>query len=136
MLLDTHVWLWVAEGAPQSIRPQTLEAIEKCGRSGNLLVSIVSVWEMALLEARLRLALRLPLRDWVEIELERSGIRLVALAEPATVIDSVTLPRDCPKDPADRFLIATAREHGATLVTRDERILAFAKSHRLRVMEA
>jgi len=37
-------------------------------------------------------------------------------------------------DPADRFLIATARTHGLVLATRDERILEYAKSGFLRVV--
>jgi PIN domain nuclease of toxin-antitoxin system len=37
------------------------------------------------------------------------------------------LPGSFHKDPADRILVATAIHHGLTLVTADERILAYAQ---------
>ena len=39
--------------------------------------------------------------------------------------EAYALPGAFHKDPADRILVATAREHLLTLVTADERILAY-----------
>lgn len=52
LLLDTHVWLWVAFGTPGQIRTSTRNALEQARPSNPLLVSIISVWEIALLEAK------------------------------------------------------------------------------------
>jgi PIN domain nuclease of toxin-antitoxin system len=101
-----------------------------------LLISIVSVWEIVLLAARGRIGLPLPIRSWVDLALAPPGIRLLGLTHTATIVDSVNLPGDAPRDPADRFLIATAREHGAVLVTRDEGILRYGKASHVRVFEA
>jgi len=133
-LLDTHVWLWLALGTPKKIAPATLRLIEESARSVGLLVSIISVWEIALLEARHRIVLPLPLRDWVDLALDRPEIRLVGLNRPGTVIDGVKLPGEFHSDPADCFLIATARARRAALVTHDERIIEYGRAGHVRVL--
>ncbi len=134
VLLDTHVWLWLALGAAKRIPPATLRFLEETAKASGLLVSIVSVWELALLVARERVALPLPLNDWVAFALSRPEIRLVGLTRPSTVIDAVNLPGDIHADPADRFLIATARSRHAALATHDDRILAYGESGHVRVL--
>jgi PIN domain nuclease of toxin-antitoxin system len=134
VLLDTHVWLWLALGSAGKIAPTVLKALEEAARSGGLLVSIVSVWELALLVARERVVLPLPLNEWVELALSRPEIRLVGLSRPNTVIDSVNLPGEIHADPADRFLIATARSRRAMLATHDERIIAYGHSGHVKVL--
>ena len=136
VLLDTHVWLWLANGTAGVLRAPVLETVEHAGRSGGVLVSIVSIWEIALLEARQRIVLPLPIRDWVALALARPEIKLVGLNRPATVLDSVDLPGELHSDPADRFLIATARAQRATLITRDERIIAYANGGHVKVIAA
>jgi PIN domain nuclease of toxin-antitoxin system len=135
LLLDTHVWLWLALGTAKRIAPAALKVLEETAQSGGLMVSIVSVWELALLVGRGRIVLPLPLNDWVTLALSRPEINLVGLSRPNTVIDSVNLPGDLHADPADRFLIATARNRRATLVTHDEQIIAYGRSGHVRVLE-
>lgn len=134
LLLDTHVWLWLALGTPKKIAPSALRNIEEAGQVARLLVSIISIWEIALLEARHRIVLPLPLHDWVALALSRPEIRLVGLSRPATVIDGVRLPGEFHSDPADRLLIATARARRATLVTHDERIIEYGRAGHVAVM--
>lgn len=134
VLLDTHVWLWLALGTARKIQPGALRILEETGRSAGLMVSIVSIWELALLVARQRVVLPLPLNEWVALALGRPEIRLVGLSRPNTVIDAVNLPGEIHADPADRFLIATARSHRAALATHDERILAYGQSGHLKVL--
>jgi PIN domain nuclease of toxin-antitoxin system len=134
VLLDTHVWLWLALGTPRRIAPAALKSLEDAGRAGTLMVSIVSVWEVALLVARGRIVLPLPLGEWVTLALRRPEIRLVGLNHPSIVIDSVSLPGEPHADPADRFLIATARAHRALLATHDEGILSYGQSGHVHVL--
>jgi PIN domain nuclease of toxin-antitoxin system len=134
LLLDTHVWLWLAMGTGRTIAPAALRIIEEAGRAGTVLVSIVSVWELALLVSRSRIVLPLPLYDWVALALSRPEIKLVGLTQPNTVIDSVNLPGEIHADPADRFLIATARSRRATLVTHDGDILAYGAAGHVKVL--
>jgi PIN domain nuclease of toxin-antitoxin system len=134
LLLDTHVWLWLALGTSGRIAPASLRALEETGRSSGLMVSIISIWELALLVARERVVLPLPLNDWVGLALSRPEIRLVGLSRPNTVIDSVNLPGELHADPADRFLIATARNRRATLATHDDRIIAYGQLGHVKVL--
>ncbi len=135
LLLDTHVWLWFSLGTPNKIPPGVLEVLEETGNSGGLLVSIVSVWELALLVARGRIVLPLPIRDWVALAFGRPEVRLIGLTRPNTALDSVFLPGEPHGDPADRFLIATARRRRIPLATHDEKILAYAREGHVRVLE-
>jgi PIN domain nuclease of toxin-antitoxin system len=135
LLLDTHVWLWLSLGTPKKIPTAILQVLEEAGKSNGLMVSIVSIWELALLVARDRIVLPLPLSDWVALSLSRPEIRLVGLTRPATAIDSVYLPGEIHADPADRFLIATARSQRARLATHDEKIIAYGRAGHIKVLE-
>lgn len=135
VLLDTHVWLWLSLGTPGKIAPPVLKVLEDTGKARKLLVSTVSVWELALLVSRNRIVLPLPLNDWVALALSRPDMRLVGLKRPGTVIDSVYLPGEIHGDPADRFLIATARSRRASLATHDEKIIAYGRQGHVKVLE-
>ena len=127
LLLDTHIWLWLACGVQGKISPTTLRAIERAGKRHALLVSIISVWEIALLESKGRIALPMPAQKWITRALDIPQIKLLGLNEAEVVLDSCHLPDAFHADPADRFLVATARVHNAPLVTADKRILDYSK---------
>ncbi len=136
LLLDTHIWLWLAFGTPEKLKSDARKAVEQASVSSPLLVSIISVWEVALLESKKRLRLPMSVNEWVERALDRPDIRLIGLERPRTVIDSCRLPGDFPPDPADRLLVATARRENAVLVTQDRKILDYGASGHVRVMAA
>lgn len=96
-------------------------------------MSVVSGWEIGLLARKRRLTLDLEPLAWFERFLAAPGIRLVPLSLKAALLSSV-LPEPFHGDPADRMLVATARELDATLVTRDRKILAYAEAGHLRAM--
>ena len=127
LLLDTHVWLWLACGVPGKISPAALRTIERAGQHRTLFVSIISVWEIALLESKRRIALPMPTQKWMTRALDNPEIKLIGLDEPEIVLDSCHLPEEFHADPADRFLVATARGRSAILVTADQRILDYSK---------
>ncbi|MBI4938335.1 MAG: type II toxin-antitoxin system VapC family toxin [Nitrosomonadales bacterium] len=127
LLLDTHIWLWLACGIPGKISPYTLRTIEQSGKRRTLFVSIISVWEIALLESKRRIALPMPTQKWMARALDNPEIKLIGLDEPEIALDSCHLPEEFHADPADRFLVATARAKNAILVTADQRILDYSK---------
>jgi PIN domain nuclease of toxin-antitoxin system len=133
LLLDTHLWLWYAEGISERLRPASVKKLDEARRSDGLIVSAISVWEIGMHAARGRIRLAVPLRDWVDKALGVPGIRLAPL-DAAVAAESTLLPGEPQGDPADRFLIANARLLGVTLATRDERILEYAKQGFLRVV--
>lgn len=133
LLLDTHIWLWYAEGVTERLRPTSIRKLDEARRAEGLIVSAISVWEIGMHAARGRIQLAVSLRDWVERALGAPGIRLAPL-DAAVAAESTLLPGESPGDPADRFLMATARVHGVGLATRDERIVGYAKAGYLRVV--
>ena len=134
LLLDTHVWLWLAFGTPEKIKPSTRRTLEKASTDEPLLISIISVWEVALLEAKQRVSLPMSVEAWVARALNRPDIRLIGLTHPRIVIDSCHLPGDFHPDPADRLLVATARSENAMLVTHDKKILDYGAAGHVKVL--
>ena len=134
LLLDTHVWVYYARGADE-LASAVARAIDDARDHGSLFVSVISVWEIALLVRKKRLALPMSPARWTEEALKLSGLHLLPLT-PEIAIESVYLPEPIHRDPSDRILIASARLEGMRLVTRDREILSFAKATKLSVLEA
>lgn len=135
LLLDTHCWLWMQLGMTRLFSKAALEAIRSAESQGNVRISPISIWELALLETRGRVALPMNVRIWVEEALSKPGIAVAPLT-PEIMIETVHLPGDLHGDPADRMLVATARITGATLLTKDERLVRYAKQRHVRALEA
>ena len=131
LLLDTHVWLWVVGGV-EPLKRSVLSTVEEAARGGRIRVSAISVWEVAMLEAKGRIRLTKDCLAWVRDALSAPGTSLVPLS-PEIAVESSRLPGRFHGDPADRILVATARLLGGTLLTRDDRILAYGKGKHVSV---
>ena len=121
ILLDTHVWVWSQE-SPKQLGPTAQSAV--ADEDNALFVSPVSSLEIARLVRGGRLTLAGRLQTWVT----ESLCALLADTVPLTheiAITAYDLPGKFHRDPADRMLVATAMVHDLTLVTADERILAY-----------
>ncbi|HYO45187.1 MAG TPA: type II toxin-antitoxin system VapC family toxin [Gemmatimonadota bacterium] len=134
ILLDTHVWLWIMEGLEDPLGKVASSAIIEASRQGNLLVSVISVWEIAMLETTGRIGLSMEIAEWIQRGLSAPGLRLANLT-PEIAIESTRLPDWSGGDPADRILAATARIHGAAIATRDRRILDYADRGHVSALE-
>jgi len=135
LLLDTHCWIWAQLGLIQQFSRVTLQSIKDAEREGNLRISVISVWELAMLEKRGRLALPMSVRMWVEQALSKPGIAVTPLTVEIA-IESVHLPGEIHGDPADRMLVATARVLGARLVTKDAQLIRYSRQRHVRALEA
>lgn len=135
LLLDTHAWIWLMEGAHREIGRQARETAEAAAARGGILVSAISVWEVAMLEAKGRVRFTLQIDEWVRRALTAPGVRMAEITAEIA-IDSTRLPEPAHGDPADRLLVATARRRGASLLTRDARILAMGDAGILSVVDA
>ena len=105
----------------------SLDAIRVAAGMARVLISPVSAWEVGLLarKARGALSFQPSPHDWFTDLLALPGMRLTPL-NPRAAIAASYLPAPLHRDPADRLLIATARDLGVPLVTRDRRILDYA----------
>jgi PIN domain nuclease of toxin-antitoxin system len=109
--------------------------MERAGEESFLRVSVISAWEVGMLEARGRLRFDIPCEEWVEHAFGLPGLSLMPLT-PSICVRSSRLPGAFHGDPADRLIVATARELGAVLLTRDEPILQYAALGHLRALAA
>jgi PIN domain nuclease of toxin-antitoxin system len=121
LLLDTNALLWTMTDLARLGRKARRE-IAKGIRKRETLVSAVSFWEVALLSGKRRLRLGAEPGEWRRRALS-TGIREVPLTG-LEAIEAACLDGLQP-DPADRFIVATARLAQAKLVTADQRILAW-----------
>jgi PIN domain nuclease of toxin-antitoxin system len=99
------------------------------------MLSVISVWEVALLEAKGRVSLQMDCEAWVRRALAAPGLTLAPLTSEIA-IQSTRLPGVLHGDPADRLIVATARAHGAVLMTKDRRLLAYGRAKHVRVISA
>jgi PIN domain nuclease of toxin-antitoxin system len=118
IVVDTHAWIWLAS-APSELGRNGRAALRRDPAHG---VAAISCWEVAMLVARGRITLDRDPVAWMEDSLAAERLELLPLT-PAVAAASAALG-DFHGDPADRLIVATALVHGATLLTRDERIRA------------
>lgn len=127
ILLDTNALIGLAEGARFRLEAQT--AITAAIGQNDFCVSATAAWEVGLLATRTgRTSLRFggDARRWFNTTIARLGLRLVPF-DAEMALEAAYLPAGCPNDPADRWMIAAARVLGATLITSDRAILAYAR---------
>lgn len=120
-LLDTHVLLyWVGESPRLS--PAQRRVIEASTPETPLLVSDITLWEIATLQSLGRITVRSDLRGWLEQITAPPLVRRVGIS-PTVAAEVAVLPDSFHRDPGDRVIVASARVLGATLLTQDRRIL-------------
>jgi PIN domain nuclease of toxin-antitoxin system len=134
LLLDTHIWLWYAEGNTERLTATAVKKLDQARQAEGLRISPISVWEIGVQHAKGRIQLSAPLRDWVRDALAPAGITLLPL-DAESAAESTLLPGEPHGDPADRFLIAAARTKGLVLATRDEAIIEYGNAGHVRVLE-
>jgi PIN domain nuclease of toxin-antitoxin system len=123
VVIDTHVWLWwLHDPARLSRSARTRLAREE--KKGEIVVSAISVWEIAVKLQLGKLTLPMDIHAWFD----RAASYPSTHVEPVTPrdgIESTLLPGSFHKDPADRLIIALARRHGVPLITRDRAIMDY-----------
>lgn len=127
VLLDTHAAIWFVAG---TLTHAAADIVIGAGRDAGALISPVTAWEVGLLarprgDRPPRMSFDPDPRGWYEELLTKPIIRQAPLTW-AIAIAASSLPGTLHDDPADRLLIATARELSVPIVTRDRRILAYA----------
>jgi PIN domain nuclease of toxin-antitoxin system len=125
IVLDTHalVW-WVAD--PAQIPAKGRRLIQAAlGDREKLHVSSISLWEIALLLEHGRLTLSVDSATWLAAIQSLPFVNWIPV-DNAIALRSVSLERFPHRDPADRFIVATALATGATLVTGDRRLRGYS----------
>ncbi len=125
IVLDTHALIWWVSGSHQ-LSNKALKVINKTLKAKEeVLISSISVWEIAMLVRKNRLALSMDVNQWIATSATIEGVRYVPLDNEIS-INSVQLPGDFHANPADRIIVALARKLNALLVSADQKILNYA----------
>lgn len=133
LLLDTCAIIWLANGEPMS--RESLNAIEQATLTSGVLISSVSAWEIGLLAISKKSPVRFnpSAQQWLATLLGSPGVALAPFT-PEAALEASFLPGTLHGDPGDRLLIATARQLDIPLVTRDSRIINYAKEGHVKVL--
>jgi PIN domain nuclease of toxin-antitoxin system len=116
-LLDTHIWLWSLL-EPDKLDANVVKVLEN--KDNELFISPITIWETLILAEKKRIELLPSPNEWIAEALKRSPVKETQLSH-SIVIKSrcIELPH---KDPADRFIAATAWENDFVLITADEKL--------------
>lgn len=123
VVLDTHALVWLLS-APQRLSERARARIET---ADTVAISAASAWEMALLADAGRIELDRPVDTWMHHAVRQASLRQIAIDVDIALTAVALGERGFHRDPADRFIYATAARGHATLVSKDQAILAFAE---------
>lgn len=127
LLLDTHIWLWTALEPDRLTRRVAREITDP---ENELWLSAVSIWELTVLQRKGRFNVPEKLTAWVQKSMRELELFEASLTvEVALALSSMAFSH---ADPADQFLVATAKVFGLTLVTSDRNLL---RTKEISVME-
>jgi PIN domain nuclease of toxin-antitoxin system len=124
IVLDTHALIWWANGDLDLLSADAAKAIGAEQRSGKIIVSSITAWEIAMLVSHGRLSLTMDVAAWLAVVEEIEAVAFAAVDNEIGV-KAVELPGEFHKDPADRIIVATARKLGAPVITADEKIRGY-----------
>ena len=123
VVLDTHVWVWFVSN-PELLSKKAKKSLDAAIGDRGIFISSISAWEIALLAANKRLDLTLDVTDWITKSETLPFFQFIPV-DNTIAVKSVNLPHPLHNDPADRIIIATAISLGASLVTKDNKILNY-----------
>lgn len=120
-LLDTHTFVWMAS-APERLGEAARERIES--PASELLLSVASVWEMAIKSSLGKLDLPAALPAFLEEQLASTRTRILDVrSEHAVRVEDLPWHH---RDPFDRLLVAQARFETLPLLSRDSAFDAYS----------
>ena len=123
-LLDTHAWVWWVTGDRRLSR-SAKRVVDRASRRDGLVVSFISIWEVAKKVEKGQLVLDRSVGEWLDAATARPGLQLVELTR-RILEESCRLPQPFHGDPADQMIVATARDRDAVVVSKDRQIRTYA----------
>jgi PIN domain nuclease of toxin-antitoxin system len=121
IVLDTHALIWWLVDDKRLSRSARSTIDKSIANGEGVVISAISAWEVAMLVKRGRLALSMAVDEWLLAVGSIEGVSIVPITAEVAV-HSANLPGEFHQDPADRMIVALARERNAVLLTADEKI--------------
>ena len=120
ILLDTHVLLMLAL-KPEGLSKAAARAVARAVAGDGIAIASITLWEIALLIDAGRIFAHGSTETFLKQISQRPRMFVLDLTAEIAAL-AFQFPPEFPKDPADRIIAATARTHGLTLVTKDQRL--------------
>ena len=123
LLLDTHAFLWHAEGNLQ-MSPAASKVI--VDPENELFLSTASVWEIAIKAGIGKLTLAAPFETFLSKAIHGYGIKVLPVPlDDCTTYEQLPFPDKQHRDPFDRLLLDQATAEGLLLITADPQLAAY-----------
>lgn len=122
ILLDTCAVIWDALDR-QQLTDRALNAINKADEFDALVISDITVWEIAMLVCKERIKIDTTSSNFINLYLQTRNVSVIQIS-PEIAELSVNISPDINKDPADRIISATSIIHNAQLVTADQNLIS------------
>lgn len=121
ILLDTCAIIWDALDQRQ-LSPKAKKAIDRADQNNALVVSDISIWEVAMLVKKGRIEIETTAVSFFNLILQARNISVIQIS-PEIAELSTHLGPEISNDPADRIIAATSVIHNAQVVTADKKLL-------------
>ncbi len=121
IVLDTHVLIWWLGAEKKRLSSIALKTIERELASDQVVVSSISAWEIAMLVQHDKLDLSMDVMAWLEVASGIENLKFLPV-DNTVAVKSRSLPGTFHPDPADRIIVALARELACPLMTADDKI--------------
>ena len=122
ILLDTCAVIWDALER-QSLSVKAVKAIDDADKFGALIMSDITIWEIAMLANKGRLKIDSTTSHFINLYMQTRNVSVVQIS-PEIAELSVNFDATINKDPADRIISATSVIHNAQLVTADQNLIS------------
>ena len=133
VLLDTHVLIWSLSDS-ENVSGRVKKIIDDAKNENRLLISSISLWEIAMLKSKKRINIYKPIKEFLKAIVEIDGIKVIDISSYIAA-DSTLLLDNFHGNPADRIIASTAINNGAILLTRDSQILSWAELGNIKAIE-
>ncbi len=120
-VVDTHALLWWFGDEGKLSRKQK-RVLRSATAESPVLISCISLWEIATLHSLRRIHVEMPLVQWLKQITHTPEIQLCSIS-PEVAAEVAYLPNTFHRDPGDRIIVSTARVAQARLLTSDRRIV-------------
>jgi PIN domain nuclease of toxin-antitoxin system len=114
LLLDTHTFIWLADGDPQL---SATAAALIADPANELFLSMASVWEMAIKSGLKKLTLSVPYATFITRATGGYGLTVLPITlDDCVGYEALPFPDRNHRDPFDRMIIVHAMRNGLSIL--------------------
>ena len=114
LLLDTHAFLWHADGSPQMSATATALVIDP---ANELFLSMASVWEIAIKVGLKKLTISAPYITFMTRAITGYGVSVLPVTfDDCAAYEQLPFPDKQHRDPFDRMIVTHALRDGLAIV--------------------